>query len=94
MVIDGERAAVFQALGRYHDALAIREPAAIRRPDFDTLAALAVLQAEIGEPYTADTLFDASRARYRTVSPFPLAMLDFQRGRMWMEVGDLDRAQV
>jgi tetratricopeptide (TPR) repeat protein len=93
-IVDGERAAVFQALGRYHDAQAIRERAAIRRPGFDSLAALAALQAEIGEPYAADALFDASRARYRTVSPFPLAMLDFQRGRMWMEAGDLDRAQV
>jgi tetratricopeptide (TPR) repeat protein len=92
-VVDGERAAVFQALGRYHDALAIREPAAIRRPSFDTHAALAVLRAETGEPHAADTLFGASRARYRSVSPFPLAMLDFQRGRMWLDAGDLDRAR-
>ena len=59
----------------------------IRRPGFDTLAALAVLQAEIGEPHTADTHFGASRARYRSVSPFPLAILDYQHGRMWLAAG-------
>lgn len=41
----------------------------------------------------AEALFDESRAHYGAVSPFPLAMLDFQRGRMRMEGGDLHHAR-
>ena len=52
-------------------------------------AALAVLHAERGETAAAEPLFAASRARYRSVSPFPLAQLDFQRGRMWLRAGRL-----
>jgi tetratricopeptide (TPR) repeat protein len=40
----------------------------------------------------AKKLFDESRSRYRGVSPFPLALLDFQRGLMWLAQGDLHRA--
>ncbi len=36
--LDAERAAIFQALGRYDDALAFRRNAAESRPDFATLA--------------------------------------------------------
>jgi tetratricopeptide (TPR) repeat protein len=38
-------------------------------------------------------LFDESRDCYRGVSPFPLALLDFQRGLMWMVRADLHRAR-
>jgi predicted Zn-dependent protease len=34
-----------------------------------------------------------SRRRYRGVSPFPLALLDFQLGLMWMNKGRLDDAR-
>ena len=34
-----------------------------------------------------------SRSRYRGVSPFPLALLDFQLGLMWMNEGRLDDAR-
>jgi tetratricopeptide (TPR) repeat protein len=47
---DGERAAIFQAIGRYDEALSIREQAAERRADFETLGALAGLYAERGVP--------------------------------------------
>jgi tetratricopeptide (TPR) repeat protein len=56
------------------------------------LAALATLHAERGEIMAAERLFDESRSRYRGVSPFPLALLDFQRGLMWLAQGDLHRA--
>ena len=45
---NGERAAIFQALGRYDEARAIREEAAKRRPSFETIGALAGLRAEQG----------------------------------------------
>jgi tetratricopeptide (TPR) repeat protein len=89
-----ERAAIFQALGRYEEALAFRRSAAERRPSFATLGALAGLQAERGWLADAERLFAEARWRYREVSPFPLAMLDFQRGLMWLEQGDLSAARV
>ena len=41
----------------------------------------------------AERLFDEARQRYQNVSPFPIAMLDFRRGLMWFEHGDLDAAR-
>ena len=81
--VDQERAAVFQGVGRYDEALALRRAAVERRGTFETLGGLAVLQAERGEVAEAERLFDESRARFRGVSPFGLAQLDFQRGHMW-----------
>jgi tetratricopeptide (TPR) repeat protein len=91
--VDTERAAVFQAIGRYDDALAIYREAAERRTDFHSTGALAVLHAERGDVAAAERLFGESRDRYRGVSPFPLALLDFQHGLMWMTQGDFNRAR-
>jgi tetratricopeptide (TPR) repeat protein len=91
-VVDTERASVFQAIGRYEPALTIYHEAAQRQADVDALGALATLHAERGEIAAAEQLFDESRERYRGVSPFPLALLDFQRGLMWLAQGDLHRA--
>jgi tetratricopeptide (TPR) repeat protein len=91
--INTERAAIFQGLGRYDEALAIRQGAADRRPSFETLGALAGLCAELGEIEAAERLYLEGRSRYRGVSPFPLALLDFQCGLMWMNNGRLDDAR-
>ena len=56
-VVDAERAAVFQAIGRYDDALTIYREAAERRADFHSIGALAVLHAERGEVDAAERLF-------------------------------------
>jgi tetratricopeptide (TPR) repeat protein len=88
-----ERAAIFQALGRYDEALAIREEAAQRRANFENLAALVGLYAERGEIDAAERVYGESRRRYRGVSPFPLALLDFQLGLAWMTEGRLDDAR-
>jgi tetratricopeptide (TPR) repeat protein len=92
-ITSAERAAIFQALGRYDEALAIREEAANRRPNFETLGALAGLWAERGDAEKAQELYRDCRSRYRGVSPFPLALLDFQIGLMWMEHGQFDNAR-
>jgi hypothetical protein len=52
-----------------------------------------LLHAERGEIAEAEPWFDESRHRHRGVSPFPLAILDLQRGLMWMTHGDLHRAR-
>ena len=90
---NGERAAIFQALGRYDEALAIREEAADRRASFENVAALAGLRAERGEIEAALRRYAESLSRYRGVSPFPLALLDFQMGLMWMRHGQWDDAR-
>jgi tetratricopeptide (TPR) repeat protein len=90
---DAVRAATFQAVGRYDEALVMHRAAAERRPSFETLGALAVLHAERGEVAEAERQFNESRARFRGVSPFGLAQLDFQRGHMWQEQGNLWRAR-
>jgi tetratricopeptide (TPR) repeat protein len=91
--LEAERATIFQALGRYDEALSLRRNAAKRRPDFTALGALAVLQAERGEVAEAERLFSEGRRRYQSVSPFPVALLDFQRGLMWLEQDDLQAAR-
>jgi len=88
-----DRAAIFQAVGRYDEALAIRKEAADRRASFENVAALVGLYAESGEIDAAERLYAESRRRYRGVSPFPLALLDFQLGLMWMSEGRWDDAR-
>ena len=91
--VDGERAAIFQAVGRYDEALVLREQAVARRENFESVAALVGLHAERGEIEAAERRYAQSHSRYRGVSPFPLAVLDFQLGLMWMNEGRLDDAR-
>ena len=90
---NSERAGIFQALGRYDEALALRDEAVRRRASFENLAALAGLQAERGEIDAAERQYARSRSDYRGVSPFPLALLDFQMGLMWLEENRLENAR-
>jgi tetratricopeptide (TPR) repeat protein len=92
-ITNRDRAAIFQALGRYDEALAMREEAADRRASFENVAALVGLYSEIGENDAAERLYAESRRQYRGVSPIPLALLDFQLGLMWMNKGRLDDAR-
>ena len=92
--LDTERAAILQAVGCCAEALVLRRTAVELRPDFTTLGALAVLQAERGLVAEAERLFTEARRRYRSVSPFPIADLDFRRGLMWHGRGQLRAARV
>jgi tetratricopeptide (TPR) repeat protein len=91
--LDAERAAIYQALGRYDEALAIGRLAVERRADFSALAALAGVYGERGEIDEAERWFTAATRCYRGTSPFPLAMLELQRGKLWMEHDDLRRGR-
>ena len=91
--VEAERAAILQALGRHNEALALRRAAAERHADFESLAGLASLHAELGEIAAAETWFDESCRCFRSVSPFPIAQLEFQRGHMWFKHGDLKCAR-
>jgi tetratricopeptide (TPR) repeat protein len=90
----GERAGMFQALGRYDEALALFAAAVGRRRDFTSLGALATLHAEMGDTARAEQIFAETRSQHRGVSPIPLALLDFQQGHMWMAQGDLRQSRV
>jgi tetratricopeptide (TPR) repeat protein len=86
---NGERAGILQAVGRFDEALALREEALERRTSFENVAALVSLHADRGETHAAVERYTESCSRYRGVSPFPLALLDFQLGHMWMNKGQL-----
>jgi tetratricopeptide (TPR) repeat protein len=90
---NGERAAIFQALGRYDESYVLRDEAAKRQASFENLAALVGLHVERGEIEAAEQLYEQSCCRYRGVSPFPVALLDFQLGLMWMNAGQLNDAR-
>jgi tetratricopeptide (TPR) repeat protein len=89
----GERAGIFQALGRYDESHVLRDEAAKRQASFENLAALVGLHAERGEIEAAEQQYEQSCSRYRGVSPFPIALLDFQLGLMWMHAGQLNDAR-
>jgi tetratricopeptide (TPR) repeat protein len=91
--LDSERAAILQPVGCYVEARVLRRDAAERRPDFATLGALAVLEAEHGKVTEAERMFTEARRHYRGVSPFPVASLDFRRGLMWLGQRDLHTAR-
>src|SRR5208283_1222830 len=90
---NGERAAIFQAVGRYDESYVLREEAAKRQASFENLGALVGLLAERGEMEAAERQYRESACRYRGVSPFPMALLDFQLGLMWKNQGRLDDAR-
>ncbi|MEU6670973.1 tetratricopeptide repeat protein [Streptomyces sp. NPDC046727] len=92
--LDEERAAIHQAVGRYEEALALHQNVLQRRHDFSALAGLARCHAERGEVAEAERWFLAARRGYRGVSPFPLAVLEFQCGQAWLSTGDLARARI
>jgi tetratricopeptide (TPR) repeat protein len=92
-VLDGERAAILQGTGSYAEAHVLRRAAGERCPDFGTLGALAVLEAEQGRVTEAERLFTEARRRYRGVSPFPVAELDYRRGLMWLGEPELHAAR-
>ncbi|MGY4920900.1 tetratricopeptide repeat protein [Streptomyces sp. 900105755] len=91
--VDEERAALWQAVGRYDEALALLRQGLSKRQDFRTLSAMARCHAEAGEADEAETWFLAARHAYRGVSPFPLAVLEFQCGRIRLTQGGLVSAR-
>jgi len=91
--LDVETAAVLQGMGRYEEAWSLRKAGEERYGDFESLAALASIHADLGKIGDAEPLFDECCRRYRGVSPFPIAQLEFQRGHMWLAGADRDRAR-
>ncbi|MEO8876473.1 MAG: hypothetical protein ABI461_12865 [Polyangiaceae bacterium] len=82
------RAAIFQAVGRYDDALAIRDKSDESILPVTALASRAELAGEMQKPDESDRLFEAARVKYRDVSPFPVAWMDFQHASLLERRGD------
>ncbi|MGW7521922.1 tetratricopeptide repeat protein [Streptomyces sp. NPDC054783] len=93
-ILDEERAAIHQAVGRYDEALAVYRHALLGRHDFSALAALARWHAERGEVAEAERWFPAARRGYRGVSPFPVAVLEFHCAQTWLSQDDFARARI
>ncbi len=91
--IDTERAALFQATGRYSKALALRERLANEESGIHTLGALASLLAEMGHWPAAEASYAAALDADTGVSPLPCGQLFFEWGVNAMRRGELDRAE-
>jgi tetratricopeptide (TPR) repeat protein len=78
--VDAARAGIWQALGKYDDALAIRKRLVAKRATTASLSALAQLRGEMGDVAAAEAGFLDAQDAFRDVSPFPLAWLYFQNG--------------
>ena len=91
--IDGETAALFQATGKYSEALLLREKLAKVDPGIRSFGSLASLLAEMGDwPRAEQRLADALAAD-DGVSPLPCAQLLFEWGVLAMRHGDFHRAE-
>jgi tetratricopeptide (TPR) repeat protein len=91
--IDVERAALLHAIGRYDDALVLRERLVKEDPGLQTLGARASLLAEMDQWAAAEVSYVAALEADDGVSPFPAAQLLFEWGVSAMRRGDLDRAE-
>lgn len=78
--VDAGRAGVWQALGRYDEALAVRRRLVKARATTATLTAYATLRGEMGDVAGAEATFLDAQEAFRDVSPFTLAWLYFQAG--------------
>ena len=91
--IEWLRATIFQAIGRYDEALAIRQRLGEVHADIRSLGAEASVRADRGEIAAAEDLFIKAQRAYRDVSPFPVVWLYVQQGLMWMREDNLERAR-
>ena len=88
-----ERAAILQAQGRFDEALSTYSAVIDSTGQFERAAALAGLWAERGEVDRAQRSYLDGLRCYRGISPFPVALLEFQLGVMWMRDARLGEAR-
>jgi tetratricopeptide (TPR) repeat protein len=88
-----ERAAILQAQGRFDEAISTYSAVIDSLGQFERAAALAGLCAERGEADRAQRFYLDGLRCYRGISPFPVALLEFQLGVMWMREARLGEAR-
>jgi tetratricopeptide (TPR) repeat protein len=87
------RATIFQAVGRYDEAAAIRNAPDEKLQLTAPLTVRATLAAEMQRLEDAERMFEEARAKYRDVSPFAVAWMDFRRGSVYERNGDREKAK-
>src|SRR5215831_847928 len=87
------RAAILQAQGRFDEALSTYSAVIEGVGQFERAAALTGLWAERGEVDRARRFYLDGLRSYRGISPFPVALLEFQLGVMWMRDARLGEAR-
>ncbi len=90
--VEALRASTLLAEGQVDEALALRRHAVQRWASTSNLTALAVAEIAAGDFVQATAHLDGAVRAYHDVAPFPLVFIDFQRGLMAEEAGDLGRA--
>ena len=91
--VDVERAALWQATGKYGEALVLRKKLAKEDPGIHTLGALATLLSEMDQSAAAEHRYAAALDADDGVSPLPCAQLLFEWGVGAMRHGELVRAE-
>ncbi|HEY8090650.1 MAG TPA: hypothetical protein VIF09_22465 [Polyangiaceae bacterium] len=89
--LDGERASVLLAVGREDEAAALLP--AVNTASPSELAIRGGVEARLGHAAESDRLFELARARYRDVSAFAVAGMDFEHSRALELSGDRPRAR-
>jgi tetratricopeptide (TPR) repeat protein len=91
--IGTENAALLQAMGKYAEALALRERLSEQCAGIHTLGALASLLAEMDQWAAAEACYAAALDADEGASPIPCGQLLFEWGVSAMRRGDLNRAE-
>ncbi|HEY6665811.1 MAG TPA: hypothetical protein VI036_11875 [Propionibacteriaceae bacterium] len=91
--VDVERAALWQATGKYGEALVLRKKLAKEDPGIHTLGALGSLLAEMDQSVAAENRYVAALDADISVSPLPCSQLLFEWGVSAMRRGELGRAE-
>jgi tetratricopeptide (TPR) repeat protein len=90
--LEAMRASALLAEGRTDEALPLRRHAVQRWASTSNLTALAVTEFAAGDSGQAIAHLDAAVRAFHDVAPFPLVFIDFQRGLIAEEAGDLQLA--
>jgi tetratricopeptide (TPR) repeat protein len=90
--LEALRASTLLAEGHTDEALPLRRHAVKRWASTSNLTALAVAEMAAGEAEGAKAHLDAAARAFHDVAPFPVVFIDFQRGLLAEEAGDLDAA--
>jgi tetratricopeptide (TPR) repeat protein len=90
--VEALRASALLAEGRTDEALPLRRHQVQRWASTSNLTALAVAEIAANDYSHATAHLNEAVRVYHDVAPFPLLFIDFQRGLMAEELGDLDRA--
>lgn len=88
-----QRASILHALGRYDEALVLKEALAKEQPGLPTLASLAILYADMGRYSDAEQKLGEALATVRNVLPFPTCDILFQWASILEKTGETARAR-